>query len=202
MPIGDIWRAPTNKVNDAIRNAQGACCLNTAAQLDDLGPQLPRGSPALLAYLLAILLGLQPREVLLCEVDEAGADVLADQVLPGLVGAVDRDLDLELAASEPEIQDGLASPGLSILRRHISRGVAGPHAAPVPGLVLLYLVETSDAQVDRPLAHEGRDVRRRQEDKGDVEVLDERDVESVFPSELDVGALEEVECGLLEPALW
>lgn len=72
----------------------------------------------------------------------------------------------------------------------------------VARLVLLYLVITGDTQVDLPLTHKGRDVGCRQEDEGDVEVLDESNVESVFPAELDVGALKKVECGLLQAALW
>ena len=64
------------------------------------------------------------------------------------------------------------------------------------------LVEACDAEIDSALANKGRNVGCREEDEGDGEVLDERNVETVFTSELDVGTLEEVESGLEETTLW
>lgn len=63
------------------------------------------------------------------------------------------------------------------------------------------LVTTGDTQVDTALADEGRDVSGGQEDQGDGQVLDQRNVEAGFAAELDVTAGEEVESGLLETAL-
>lgn len=67
--------------------------------------------------------------------------------------------------------------------------------------MLLDLVPPRDAEVDLALADEGGDVGRGEEDKGDGQVLDEGDVEAVLAPELDVGALEEVECRVVQAAL-
>lgn len=78
----------------------------------------------------------------------------------------------------------------------------GAGFAPHTGLVFLHLVVACDAQVDLALAYKGGNVGGGEEDEGDGEVLDKGDVEAVLTAELDVGALEEVEGGLLEAALW
>ena len=62
------------------------------------------------------------------------------------------------------------------------------------------LVPAGDAEVDTALADEGGDVGCREEDESNGEVLDEGDVEARVTVELDVGAGEEVEAGLLEAA--
>jgi hypothetical protein len=67
--------------------------------------------------------------------------------------------------------------------------------------VLGDLVAASNTQVNATLADEGRDVSSGQEDQGDRQVLDQRDVEAGFTAELDVTAGKEVEGGLLETAL-
>ena len=86
---------------------------------------------------------------------------------------------------------------------HIFAGHA-PHPGRTPdaGLVLLDLVVAGDAQIHLALAHKRRDVGGGEEDQRDGEVLDERDVETGFAAELDVRAGEEVECCLLEAALY
>ena len=134
--------------------------------------------------------------------DETGADVPAYQVLAVDVAALDGDLDLQLAGAEAEVHDGLAAAGLAVGRGDLAGDAPGPRGAPVAGLVLLHLVVARDAQVDLALADEGGDVRRGEEDERDGQVLDEGDVESVLPPELDVGALEQVKRRLLQPALW
>lgn len=199
---GDSSRGTlTNEIHDAVRDAQGARRLDAAAQLDDLGLELARGVPRVAVGGLAVLLQLEAGEVLLGEVDEAGADVLADQVPAVGVGALDGDLDLQLAAAEAEVHDGLAAAGLAVGRADLAGHAAGPGGAPVAGLVLLHLVVARDAQVDLALADKGRDVGRGEEDERDGQVLDEGDVEPVLPAELDVGALEQVKRRLLQPAL-
>jgi len=59
-----------------------------------------------------------------------------------------------------------------------------------------YCVATGYTQGDTSFADEGGDVGCGEEDKGYGEVLDERDVETGFATELDVCAFEEVECCL------
>lgn len=63
------------------------------------------------------------------------------------------------------------------------------------------LVAAGNTQVNTTLADESRDVSSGQEDQGDGQVLDQRDVEAGFAAELDVTAGEEVEGGLLQTAL-
>ena len=183
----------TNEIDDTVRDTQGASSLDAAAELDDVCPQLARGQVNLGAVRVgAFELELEPGEVFPGQVDEAGADVLPHQVLALLVRALGRHLYLELAGAEGEIQDGLAALGLAglggRLAAHAPRARQTAHA----GIVLLYLVEAGDAEVDPALAHEGRDVGSGEKDQGNREVLDERDVEAVLTPELDVGSLEEV----------
>lgn len=54
------------------------------------------------------------------------------------------------------------------------------------------LVEARDTKVNLALSDECGDISGREEDEGNGEVLDERDVEAVFAAELDVGSFEEV----------
>lgn len=63
------------------------------------------------------------------------------------------------------------------------------------------LVAAGNTQVNTALADEGGDVGSRQEDQGDGQVLDQRDVETGFAAELDVAASEQVESSLLETTL-
>lgn len=166
------FRILTDKVHDAVRDAQGARRLHAPAQLDDLGLELARGVPRVAVGGLAVLLELEPGKVLLREVDEAGADVLADQVPPRRVPAPDGDLYLQLAPAEAEVHDRLAAAGLAVGRGDLSRHAPGPRGAPVAGLVLLHLVVARDAQVDLALADKGGDVGRGEEDERDGQVLD------------------------------
>lgn len=184
----------TNKIDDAICDTQGACCLHAAAQLDDLGPQLAvRGPPFQVA---ALLCRLQPRKVLLRKVHEASANVLADQILARGVAALDGDLHLELARAEAEVHDRLAPAGPAVLRG--PPGGDPVFARQAPGLgrvaharfVLLDLVKARDAQVDLALADKGWDVRGGEEDESDGQVLDEGNVQTVLPAELDICALQ------------
>ena len=55
--------------------------------------------------------------------------------------------------------------------------------------MLLNLVEAGDTEVYAALANKCGDVGCWEEDKGDGEVLDERNVEAVLALELNVGAL-------------
>ena len=64
------------------------------------------------------------------------------------------------------------------------------------------LVTASDTQVDAALADEGGDVGGGEEDQGDGQVLDERDVETSLAAELNVAAGEEIKGGLLQAALY
>lgn len=189
----------TNQVNNTIRNTQRTSSLHTATQLNNLGLQLRRRHIALpISILLAAsLLPLQPRKVLLRQVHKARPYILPYQIPSRSQRALDGNLHLQLARAEPQVHDRLASPRLAVLGRRVRARVA-----PDTGLVLLHLVVARDAQVNLALADEGRDVGGGEEHERDREVLDERDVETVFAPELDIGAFEEVEGGLLEAALW
>lgn len=59
-------------------------------------------------------------------------------------------------------------------------------------IVLGDLVKARDAEINLALADECGDIGGGEEDEGDGEVLDERDIEAVFAAELDVGSFEEV----------
>jgi hypothetical protein len=180
----------TNKINNAIRNAQGACSLDATAQLDDLGAQLAALHLRWVGD--AVLLHLQPGKEVVGQMDEAGADVFANQVLALAVLALSGHLDLELALAEAQIHDGLAALRLARGRVPFIAHAAGAGQGFDARVVLLDLVVAGDAQVDAALSNEGGYVGSGQEDEGDGEVLDERDVEAVLTSELDVGAFKKV----------
>ena len=63
------------------------------------------------------------------------------------------------------------------------------------------LISPRNAKIHAPFTHEGWDVCGGEEDEREVVVLDQRDVKARFSPELDVGASQEVECGLLEAPL-
>lgn len=126
-----------------------------------------------------------------CEVGEAGANGQADEVLCCAVFTLVRHLDLEAAAAEAQVHDRLAAGELARL------GIRGANT----GVILADLVEACDAEVHAALANKGRDISGGEEDEGNREVLDEGNVEAVFAAELDIGAFEEIERGLVQAAL-
>jgi hypothetical protein len=67
--------------------------------------------------------------------------------------------------------------------------------------MLLDLVPSGDTNVATALADKGGNIGSGEENQGDGEVLDEGDIETVLAAELDIGALEEVKCGSIEPTL-
>ena len=67
--------------------------------------------------------------------------------------------------------------------------------------MFLNLIPTSDTNVDTSLTNEGRDIGGGKEDEGDGQVLDQSDIETILAAELNIGTLEQVECGRIEPAL-
>lgn len=185
----------TNKVNDSVCHAKGASSLDTPAELDNVCAQLPGSSRSLLGVGVAIGSGLETGKVVGGQVDEAGANRGADEVLGLDVLALLGNLHLELAATEAEVHHHVAAAALGALTALDSRG---QHA----GLVLADLVPSRDSEVDAALPDKGRDIGGREEDEGNGEVLDEGEVEAVLASELDIGALEEIERGLIEASLW
>ena len=96
------------------------------------------------------------------------------------------DLDLQLAASK-----------LQIHKLYNTRSLGGR----CHSLVLGDDIAASDAEIDSALADECGNVGSREEDKREREVLDQSDVEAVVAVELDVGAGEELDAGLIEAAL-
>ena len=64
------------------------------------------------------------------------------------------------------------------------------------------LISAGYTEVDSAFANESRNVGRGEKDEGYGVVFDEGDIEAGFTAELDVGAGEEVESGLLETSLW
>lgn len=127
--------------------------------------------------------------------DEAGANGAADEILARDESALLGDLDLEAAAAEAQVHDHVAARGGGI------GALAGARLDADGGIVLLDLIPARYAEVDAALADKGRDVGGGQEDEGNGEVLDEGDVEAVLAAELDVGTLEQVQRGLVQPAL-
>jgi hypothetical protein len=148
--------------------------------------------------------------MLLRKPDKARPNILPNQILRLRIGALSRDLHLQLTRPKPKIHDRLASlrrgllsdrllaPSSSEARTALPRALQRSH----PGVVLLHLVVARYAEVDAALADKGRDVGRGQEDEGDGQVLDQGYVQAVLAAELDVCAFEEVEGGLEEAALW
>jgi hypothetical protein len=67
--------------------------------------------------------------------------------------------------------------------------------------MFLNLVPSGDTEVATTLADEGWNVGGGEENQGNGEILDESDIKTVLTTELDVGALEEVQCGSIETAL-
>lgn len=100
--------------------------------------------------------------------------------------ALVRDLHLQFAATEAEIEDLLDIGRLAIRKIRVVFGD---------------LVTASDTKVNSALADESRDVGGREKDQRDWEVFDQGDVEAIFATELDVTAGEEVESSLLQAAL-
>ena len=95
-------------------------------------------------------------------------------------------LDLQLAASEFEVHQLLN---------------AGSFGRGRDSLVLGDNIAASDSKVDSALADEGGDVGGREEDQGQRQVLHQGDVETVVTVELDVGAGEQLDAGLVQAAL-
>ena len=64
------------------------------------------------------------------------------------------------------------------------------------------LISAGYTEVDSAFANESRNVGGGEKDEGYGVVFDEGDIKAGFAAELDVGAGEEVESGLLETSLW
>lgn len=63
------------------------------------------------------------------------------------------------------------------------------------------LIATSNTDVNATLANEGGNIGGRKEDKGDGEVLDQRNVKTGFAAELNIRTGEEVQSRLLKATL-
>lgn len=174
----------TNQVDNAVGDAQCASSLNTTADVLDVGVGLLSSSVAV--QLLALRLGLELQKVALGQVCEAGDNVLADQLLRGADVALFGDLDLQAAAAKVEVED-LLDAGRGRRRGH--------------GLMFGDLVATSDSEVYATLSDKGGDIGGGEKDESNGKVLDEGNVEARVAVELNVGAVEEVETGLVEAAL-
>ena len=68
--------------------------------------------------------------------------------------------------------------------------------------MLLNLVPSSDTKITTALSDKGRDIGGGKEDQSDRQVLDKGNIEAVLAAELDVGTLEQVKRGAVQPALW
>ena len=194
----------TNEIDDAVGNTKSAGSLDTAAELNDLSLELTAGHLGGIRILKTLLLELETGKVFLRKVNEAGTDVLANQILAGLVLALHGNLDLEPAEAEAKVHNGIAALGLSVrtvLGGEVAALTTGTGSSANAGIVLLNLVVASDTEVDTALTDEGGDIGSGEEDESDGEVLDEGNVEAVLATELDVGALEEVQAGLQKTAL-
>jgi hypothetical protein len=173
-----------NQIDNPVGDAERTRCLDAAAHVLDVCPQL-LGRVAVRRA--AILLRFQTPEILLREVCEARHDVLANQVFGRRQAALGGDLHLQRAFAKAEVEDFLD---------------AGCGGGRDDALVLGDLVAPGYSQVNAALADKGGDVGGGQEHEGQRQVLDERDVEARVPVELDVGPVEEVETGLVKTALY
>lgn len=198
----------TDKVDNAIRDTKGTSSFNTATELYNRSSQLAiEGSTGLVRLVLgSVGLQLEIGKVPLGEVNKAGANVLADEVLGLDIRSLLGDLQLQFAAAEAEVHDSLAARAVRVaaglfLRRNLTRKAAGSVKGSLAGIVLLDLVMACDAQVDLTLANKGGNIGGGQEDQSDGEVLDKRNIEAVFSPELNVGTFKEVESGLIQTTL-
>lgn len=156
----------TDEIDDTVRDTKSASSLDTATDILDLGVQLCAGLGAF-----------KVTEECFRQSREASHDIATNEILGFLVLTLLRDLDLELAATETEIEDLLDA-------RDLASGEGS--------VVLGDLIAASDTEIDAAFTDEGWDVGGGEEDERDGQVLDERDVEAGFATELDVTACEEV----------
>lgn len=180
----------TNEINNSIRNTKRASSLDTTAQLNYLSPERLR---ARCLTTRGVGLSLQLSKILSRKTDEARANILANQIRRRPVLPLNGNLDLQLASPKIKIQELVAALRLDALygRRFPRLGIVADYSA-AARIVLGDLVEARDAEINLALADECGDIGGGEEDEGDGEVLDERDVEAVFTAELDVGSFEEV----------
>ena len=137
------------------------------------------------------------------QVNKARANVLANEILALDVLALRGNLNLQPTGPKTELHDRLAPLGLGVcVWTPFVTQAAGTGKLPDSSIVLLNLVEAGDTEVHAALANKCGDVGCWEEDKGDGEVLDERNVEAVLALELNVGALQKVETGLKQAALF
>jgi hypothetical protein len=174
----------TDKVDNAVCDTERAGGFHTASDELDRRLELVRA----LAVALAVRhLLLHLAEVLLRQASEAGHKRLANKRLGSVQVALLGHLDLQLAATEFEVHQFLD---------------AGSFARGRDGLVLGNDIAASDSKVDSALADEGGDVGGREEDQGQRQVLHQGNVEAVVTVELDVGAGEQLDAGLVQTALF
>lgn len=171
----------TNEIDNAVCDTERACGFHTASNV------LDRCLELLLAVGLAARdLLLHLAEVLLGQASEASHEGLANERLRCVQVALLRDLDLQLAASKLQVHQLLNTGSLARGR---------------DGLVLGDDIATSDAEIDSALSDECGNVGSGEEDEGQRQVLDQGNVEAVVAVELDVGAGEQLNAGLIETAL-
>lgn len=171
----------TNEIDNAVGNTQSTCGLHTATQLNDLRLKLASRRHTL-----------QFRKVLPRQVDKARAYALAHQILRDRILSLLGNLGLQLARPKAQVHHHLAAG-----RNGVGLAVGCTDAS----VMFLDLVPACDSEVDLALANEGGDIGGGEEDESDGEVLDEGNVEAVLAAELNVGTLEEVQGGGIEPTL-
>lgn len=69
-------------------------------------------------------------------------------------------------------------------------------------VVFCDFIAACDTQVDAAVADERGDIRCREENQRNGQVLDQSDIETVLAAELDIAACEEVQRGWLKTALF
>ena len=149
----------TYKIDNPIRNTQSTSGFYTSPNILNLCRALG---------LLTARVHLQLFEILPCELDKAGDDVLADEIAWVTDGALLGHLDLELTFPKAQVEDLL---DLCCAR-------------------FLDLIVPGYSQVDPAEPHKHGDVCRRKEDQGYREVDAQRDVQPRVAVELDVRALQ------------
>lgn len=112
-------QALTDKINNALRDTKSASSLDTAAELDNLGAHLAGRDTT-----LGVVTLLKLQEVLGSEIDKAGANRLANEILRGLVLALLGDLDLELAASKAQLHDHVGAGYLVVRVGEVDRAAS------------------------------------------------------------------------------
>ena len=100
----------TNKIDDSICKAEGACSLNATSNKPEVRAQFRLRAISVGLFLSIVLFGLKVSIVFLGQVGKASDNVLANQVLGFRHVTLLRDLNLKLTTTKAKVQDLFHTP--------------------------------------------------------------------------------------------